>query len=393
MESRTISAITEIYTYYGRFAICDKEFFIAAMKQLHCNEQDVHLLSLSIEENIPERILNKTHAKDDYLVKISKELAKKLSIDAATASSIVTAWCTILNLPVANVNIDGPLDYEKEDIEHTIEVASDGSGDYTTISAAISAAIPNSTILVKEGIYRENIVIPNRISIVGEGGMRRVMLEDDVASKPCVVFNTDNCSLKSISIIKNTSIDNAPAISISGGKAIIENCEVVSRESTAISVRNFATAPLILKCAIHDSACGMLFDKTASGTIEKCVIFDNNKTGVLLSERADPTFKETEIHHSLIGVSLLSRCEGVFIDCKIFDNATIGTFLDDSREVSFSGCLIRGGKGTSVAAIRGAAATFSRCKITGKYEHCIYSLSDSLIFDNCDIEHKSEALT
>ena len=74
--------------------------------------------------------------------------------------------------------------------DYNFVVAADGSGDYTTIQAAINA-VPDyrkagpTRILVRKGVYKEKVVIAQskeKVQLIGEDGA--VITYDDYASKP-----------------------------------------------------------------------------------------------------------------------------------------------------------------------------------------------------------------
>ena len=50
-------------------------------------------------------------------------------------------------------------------------VATDGSGDFTALQAAVDAAAPGDEIVMKPGIYRERVVVHrDGLRITGEDG-------------------------------------------------------------------------------------------------------------------------------------------------------------------------------------------------------------------------------
>ena len=62
-------------------------------------------------------------------------------------------------------------------------VATDGSGDFTALQAAVDAAAPGDEILVKPGIYRERVVVHrDGLRITGPSAVADRAL--DIASKP-----------------------------------------------------------------------------------------------------------------------------------------------------------------------------------------------------------------
>lgn len=70
-----------------------------------------------------------------------------------------------------------------------ITVAQDGTGQYTTISAAIQAAQPGARIEVQPGHYAEGLIIDRAVEIVGIGGRGGVVVESKHVS--CIVMDTD----------------------------------------------------------------------------------------------------------------------------------------------------------------------------------------------------------
>ena len=87
--------------------------------------------------------------------------------------------CFVLSAMVANMVPAAALAQENTDTagENIIVVAQDGSGDYVTIQEAADVVQPGQTILVHEGTYREEVIIPqggmdedNRITIKGAEG-------------------------------------------------------------------------------------------------------------------------------------------------------------------------------------------------------------------------------
>jgi pectin methylesterase-like acyl-CoA thioesterase len=74
--------------------------------------------------------------------------------------------------------------------EHMLVVACDGSGDYTTVQAAIDA-VPDfwgqeTVIYIKNGVYHEKIVVAEskkNVTLIGEDPYRTIVSYDDFASK------------------------------------------------------------------------------------------------------------------------------------------------------------------------------------------------------------------
>jgi len=69
-------------------------------------------------------------------------------------------------------------------------VAGDGSGDFKTVQEAINA-VPDfrkqrTTIFIKNGVYKEKLVLPaskNNVTFIGEDKLKTIITNDDYASK------------------------------------------------------------------------------------------------------------------------------------------------------------------------------------------------------------------
>ena len=90
-------------------------------------------------------------------------------------------------------------------------VAKDGSGDFTTVQAAINA-VPDyrkagaTRILIRKGVYKEKIVISGSkqgVQLIGEEGA--VLTYDDYAGKPNVFGENKGTSPMSATLILHSA--------------------------------------------------------------------------------------------------------------------------------------------------------------------------------------------
>ncbi|RLI45869.1 hypothetical protein DRO69_04350 [Candidatus Bathyarchaeota archaeon] len=101
-----------------------------------------------------------------------------------------------LCLPCSQDIVEGPLISSSRIIEVPI--------DYPTVQAAIDAAGPEDTIIVKKGIYYERLVIDKSVSLFGEDKMLTVI--DGNGTGSVVTINANNVSLSGFTI-KNSGSD------------------------------------------------------------------------------------------------------------------------------------------------------------------------------------------
>lgn len=131
-------------------------------------------------------------------------------------------------------------------------VAKDGSGDFFTIQEAINA-VPDfrkaarTTILVRSGVYKEKVIIPEskiNLSLIGEEGA--ILTNDDYASKPnifgeemstsgsatCYIYPPDFYAEGMTFENSAGAVGQAVACFVSGDRAVFKNCRFLGFQDT-----------------------------------------------------------------------------------------------------------------------------------------------------------------
>lgn len=138
---------------------------------------------------------------------------------------------------------------------YDVVVAADGSGNYTSLQAAINAAPSNRTtpyrILVKKGKYIEKVTIPSNkpfLHVVGEGINEVVFSWDDYAGKPgvteiaTITINSNDCVFMNMTIENSWGRKNdgpqALAVKVTGDRVIFKSCKMVSGQDTLMAHGN-----------------------------------------------------------------------------------------------------------------------------------------------------------
>lgn len=134
---------------------------------------------------------------------------------------------------------------------YKITVAQDGSGDYTTIQAAVDAArsFPDQriTIFVKNGIYKEKVVVPainTRLSIIGEDAEKTIISWNDYFNK---INRGRNSTFYTYTLLviaddfyaENLTIENtagpvgqALALYVKGDRCVFRKCRILGNQDT-----------------------------------------------------------------------------------------------------------------------------------------------------------------
>ena len=136
-------------------------------------------------------------------------------------------------------------------------VAQDGTGDYTTIQEAIYAIrdytpIP-ITVFIKNGIYKEKLIIPTwkcDITLIGENADSTIITYDDYAGKEMVYFGDSIAKMGTFRThtmlvaghritLENLTIENtagrvgqAVALHTEGDQIVVRNCRLKGNQDT-----------------------------------------------------------------------------------------------------------------------------------------------------------------
>lgn len=130
-------------------------------------------------------------------------------------------------------------------------VAQDGSGDHTTIQAAIDAArafpYGRVDIFVRDGVYHEKVVVPSwnaRVSLVGESVERTILTYGDhfasVARGRNNTFHTatlrvsaDDFHARNLTVVNSAGpVGQALALFVEGDRAVFETCRLIGHQDT-----------------------------------------------------------------------------------------------------------------------------------------------------------------
>lgn len=176
-----------------------------------------------------------------------------------------------------------------------VTVAQDGSGNFTTVQAAINAAPTNQTapyiIYIKNGKYKEKINIPSNkpfLQLVGQSVANVIITWDDYSGKPNPAggtFGTANSATFTVSAADFTAINitfenttgDAPqalAINVTGDRSAFKNCRFLGGQDT-IFAGGTAMRQYFRNCYI-DGTVDFIFGD-ARAVFDSCVIYPKTR--------------------------------------------------------------------------------------------------------------------
>ena len=235
----------------------------------------------------------------------------------------------------------------------SLVVDASGSGDYRTIASAILGARPQDTIILRPGTYKESLIVRSDVQIVGEGGRSKVIVQGEPGAH-VFDFLGGSATLTGITIrIVGTGPPNTVwgAISVRGGTAVIEDCDLTSSGGWAVGIIGASANPVIRNCTMRDSRdAGLLVSSNGQGTIEQCVISGNGLAGVQISKGGNATVR----------------------DCEIRDGKSAGVVVYDEGQGTIEKCVISGNGASGVAILEGGSPTVRYCQVNGNKQAGVY---------------------
>ncbi|MBB2940594.1 SpoVK/Ycf46/Vps4 family AAA+-type ATPase [Actinoplanes lutulentus] len=276
-------------------------------------------------------------------------------------------------------------------------------GCHLTISAALRAASPDSTIVVQPGRYAEQLMLHGSVTLIAEDGPGTVVVE----TGEVVVYAGGGTNVLR-SLVLRGGDERLPTVQVGAGTLELDGCEVAGRGIAAVharggglrvrggSVTNAAGAGILVEADAHVEARGtsitdigttaLLLAGTGDPEFHQCVIRDVRGAGVhsvsgrarlldceisavdgpgLAIEGGEPMLSATTIRDTVgagilvvNGSPVLHGCtvegaggHGVVVvngtpvmrDCRVTAPAGNGLFLTDTAKAEFAGCDVAGG--------------------------------------------------
>ncbi|MFO7741531.1 MAG: right-handed parallel beta-helix repeat-containing protein [Anaerolineae bacterium] len=177
-----------------------------------------------------------------------------------------------------------------------IHVKVDGTGDYVTFEAAVAAAAPQATIRLGPGIYRlvNGLNIDRSLTLVGAG-----MDETEIVSGAPghVIRFTGSGAFRAEGItFRHDGTATADVVVVDGGAGYFSAC----RFTGAVYEEG------------EGNRAGLRFRGTSRGTVENSVVSDNDNTGILVEQRAQPELRGNICSdNSAVGIGYMDLATGV----------------------------------------------------------------------------------
>ena len=198
----------------------------------------------------------------------------------------------------------------KSTLRRAYVVAKDGTGNYSTIAAAIEAAPVGSRIEIRPGTYNESLTISKTVHLLGVGSRSQIILE--ATTGRALTLNSGSGSVKNLTIRYVGTKQTWYTINIGGGNWRIENNDLTNKSDVAV-INLTAGNPTVTGNVIRDfNKEGIIIKGAATGTFTKNSIYGGGAAMVLIGGTADPYFADNRFYSAYMAIKLTEDATGRF---------------------------------------------------------------------------------
>ncbi|HLO17422.1 MAG TPA: right-handed parallel beta-helix repeat-containing protein [Anaerolineales bacterium] len=196
-------------------------------------------------------------------------------------------------------------------------------GNFTSILKAIEAAQPGTRILIREGLYKEAIVLDKPLELIGDGEQGEIIIE--AKAKNVINFKTEFGRVSNLTL-RQTGGGEFYGVNISQGRLELQDCDITSLSLACVAIYDGAD-PRLRRNHIHNGQEGGVFIyDNGKGILEDNDIF-NNDLGIAIETGSEPTIRRNQIHNNRqFGISI-DNGEGTIEDNEIFSNGYSGILI------------------------------------------------------------------
>lgn len=216
------------------------------------------------------------------------------------------------------------------------------------ISSVVKTANANSTVIIPEGQYCDNIVVDKPLSIIAEG---KVVISSENSSDT-IILNANSCYIKGIQITTGNS-QATTAISIKSGDLIVEECAFVSENVSPILISSKTSSIQIKKTSLQAaSSCAIKLSGNMCLELIESQISNPKGVGVMLLGSSILKAKTSVISGcGDAGIVSLENSSFFIEGTQVSENQGNGVEIDSSGELYINSSFISANKLSRISGI------------------------------------------
>ncbi|GAB3813862.1 right-handed parallel beta-helix repeat-containing protein [Micromonospora zhanjiangensis] len=225
----------------------------------------------------------------------------------------------------------------------TLIVSAERPGAYPTIRDALEIAPDGSVISIEPGVYPETVrLVGRRLSLVAAKEAGSVTIDASEARGSAVACEGGETTLQGLVL----RAADYPALSVVGGRATVEKCELAARYAAAGTATDGATLTatdvkvtagqyglvvedaggLLDKCEIRDvTDDGIIVRLGANPTIRNCTVVDCGYRGLYIYQAGQPTIERCDVSNTGdVGISVAHQSSPTITESWVHDTRGVG---------------------------------------------------------------------
>jgi parallel beta-helix repeat protein len=210
-------------------------------------------------------------------------------------------------------------------------------GKCSSINAALQQAKAGDRIMVKTGLYRENLVINKTIELIAEGSP----VIESSGDNHCIWMQTDYAAVRGFTLQCRAKIEDIKiAVYVPQGQLVLEHCDITSDSLSCVNVCGKGSHVILRECKIYDSkdGAGVFIYDQATGQLEDCDIFGNAHAGVEIRTGGNPVIRRCTIKNNRYwAVRVRDNGRGTVEDCDLRGNPGGAWKIDSTSSVQRRG--------------------------------------------------------
>lgn len=238
-----------------------------------------------------------------------------------------------------------------------------------SLQKAIGQALPNSRIIVAEGVCNlpSTVVIDRPVEIVGESSDRTVFTCDngavfDIRSKGVVIRNLGVKGLGSRGPKPN---DFDSAICVRNSDARIIGCTISSEVRNGVYAMVSQSQPVLVRCMLADCHnTGVRASGGSKVTVRECMLSDNKDSGISVAPFTRAIVEHTTIRKSDVGLDVDRMGNVDFVDLDFQKNGDTAVRVVNAPVIGLSG---RGENVLSVVRFKNSVGPYSDSVAAGSH--------------------------
>ena len=239
----------------------------------------------------------------------------------------------IISLIILSTTFIGCMDTSSNDNQNDKPVIIKGKGGFLSIQNAINAAENSDTILIKKGIYYENLIINKSLKLIGEDVINTIITYNESINgenkTELIYISSNNCTIENLTFSLNKSMDvkSLIGIKITGSYNIIINNNI-SYLLQGIKIENGKNNTIYNNFFLENNQYSMYLTQSPNNKLLSNIIQSTKNYGMYISSRSDNNImKDNVFIDNGYGIRLKGVSRNEVIANRIFNSSQIGLYF------------------------------------------------------------------